>query len=281
MQVIIYGAGGQLGRALQRVCQTQGLPFQAISRSKAYDLTAHPPIFPMPAVGTTHAVICSSITSMDACFKDPIGTAAVNVYGTCVLIERLLDAGIHPLFCSSDVVFRGDRGAYLETDAVDPVLEYGRQKVQVETWFQQQTPRALSVRMSKLYALDVADPSPVGGTLRALRAGQTVRAAIDQLIVPTRIEDVAEALLALLARDASGTFHLAPEPEGWYTRYTLAMTLAARLGRERQVIPCRLAELPVLEPRPANNTLLVHKAKALLGRALPPLSTYLKALEGG
>ncbi len=270
MKILIVGANGLLGNALSAACAAAGIPAVRASHRMPADVIldlSQPlddPLRRLPR-GITHAVVCSAISNIDRCFEFPAETAFFNVRQTTALFAGLAGAGILPVFCSSDLVFRGDRGAYAETDACVPGTRYGQQKRAAECALEDAGGDHLIVRFSKLYSVDAADTSPIRQTITALRQGLPVNAALDGVICPTNAADAAAGVTRLIAAGARGTFHIAPPAGGWYTRHSLAMALAARLGREDLVRSCMLADLPVKDPRPPNNSLRSEKLAALLG----------------
>lgn len=258
--IAIVGAGGLIGRAVASELTAAGDDVLRVSHGASGDLhldLRDPPgdfVARLPP-GTTHAVVLAGVTGIDHCRREPEASRRFNVTHTVALLGALLERGIVPVFVSSDLVFRGDRGAYAEDDPREPTTEYGRQKAAVEDFLLGRPEPSLIVRLSKVFSTGPEDTSPVREILLALRAGRSVRAAVDQVVCPTFVGDVAAAIRRLIEWHATGVFHLAAPSAGWYTRASLASTLAVALGREELVVPCRLADLPAIEPRPRDCSL--------------------------
>ncbi|MBX7199343.1 MAG: sugar nucleotide-binding protein [Rhodospirillaceae bacterium] len=279
MKVAVIGANGFLGRALTATLAREGIPAIRASHHGAADI---PLDFEKPfdgpvadMAGASHAVICSAISNIDRCFEHPAETGRFNVARTQALIAALHARDIVPVFCSSDVVFRGDRGAYGEYEAREPTTVYGQQKRAVEDYLLAGARPHLIVRLSKLYSTDETDTSPIRQTIARLRSGQRVLAATDAMICPTNVMDIAQGIVRLMAGGAAGPFHMGPPRDGWYTRYTLAMTLAARLNAENLVDACLSADLPVKDPRPRDCSLLNDRLRAQTGWQPRPFSADL------
>src|SRR5689334_20619533 len=96
------------------------------------------------------AVILAGSTNVDACARDPGGTAQLNVVGIKRIVDDLLELGVTPVFTSSDAVFDGSHGAWTEDQPVSPVLTYGRQKLEVERYLLSVPAPRLVVRLPKL-----------------------------------------------------------------------------------------------------------------------------------
>jgi len=214
-------------------------------------------LVPTLPAGITHALICSSVTDVDACRQDPEGTGLLNVTNTISLIESLVQAEIQPIFCSSDLVFQGDRGSYREDDDRSPTTEYGRQKKEVEDFLLQQPAPFLIIRMSKLYTLESDDPSPIGQMIGSLNEGKSIRCATDQIICPTWVGDIPPALGALLQGNATGFYHVSAPVR--YTRFSLGMRVAEPISLGHLVERCSIRDFDFAEPRPTDNSLDMTK----------------------
>lgn len=280
MKLLVVGSGGLLGHAAVGWCDAHGVGCHRASHRPGADMTLdlhHPPgawADNLPD-GLTHALLCSAISRLDTCAREPEATWRFNVTHTLALIESLAARGIVPVFCSSDLVFAGQRGGWREDDACHPTTAYGRQKRAVEEHLARASYPWLVLRLSKLYSDRVDDPSPVCGILRDLLAGRIVRGAVDQTVCPTWVDDVPRALGALLQADATGVWHVACAER--YTRHSLALLLAEAVGRPELVQPCHLADFDFVEPRPADNTLDVGRLTGL-GVVLTPLREKLPAI---
>jgi dTDP-4-dehydrorhamnose reductase len=211
----------------------------------------------------THALVCSSVTSIDQCYRDPQGTRRFNVLRTVELLQTLLKRGIFPIYCSSDAVFKGDRGDYAEDESRGPTTEYGLQKKAVEDFLLGQDRPSLIIRMSKLYSLDPDDPSPVGQMLDAFERKTVVRCAVDQVICPTWVSDIPRAIASLLLCHAAGIYHVAARE--LYSRYSLGIFLAKSIQGEHLVQSCSIRDLALSEARPSNNSLNVNKLLSQTG----------------
>ena len=262
MRLLIVGSNGLLGRHAAVYFKATEATVVCASHRPGADLVLdlHAPIdeaiHAMPS-GITHALVCSGLTSLEACCRHPEQTRAFNVMQTIALLQALIQRGIQPIFCSSDLVFRGDRGNYAEDDSRDPTTEYGRQKKAVEDFLLSQRAPWMVIRLSKLYSLKPDDPSPIGQMWTALRAGSVVRCAEDQVICPTWVGDIPRALHLLMRQKAKGVYHVASPQR--LTRYLLGLRVAETLGVAHLVQRCSLRDFSFREPRPSNNSLNVTK----------------------
>src|SRR5206468_5360807 len=122
-RILISGAGGQLGRALQETFADD----EVVALMHAdWDVTLPPPVFdPAPAL-VLHA---AAWTDVDGAEADPQGAAAVNVGGT----RHVAELGAPLVYYSTDYVFDGAKDdPYVESDPPNPLSAYGRTKLHGE-----------------------------------------------------------------------------------------------------------------------------------------------------
>ena len=221
----------------------------------------------------THAFILLGVTNIDACARDPRGTAGVNVAGTQRVIDDLVAAGVVPVFASSDAVFDGSRGMWAEDDMPNPILTYGRQKLEVERYLCRATPSGLVLRLAKVIGSAPGGNELLGGWVSKLESGARIRCAHDQVFSPLTVDDAVAACVKLAEAGHTGTFHVCgPRP---VTRIGLLRMLVEELGRYRELAPqieeCSLRDFPFVEPRPLDTSMSPRKLYAALGRGFEDL----------
>jgi len=104
---------------------------------------------------------------------------------------------------STDLVFDGEHGApYTEDDEPRPVSAYGQAKLEAEQLVAAVHPDALVVRTSLLYGKP-------GGPQERLAADPSATFYTDEIRCPTRVGELAAALLELAGSDVQGVLHVA------------------------------------------------------------------------
>jgi dTDP-4-dehydrorhamnose reductase len=270
---VVTGASGLIGRALlaelgengigaSRSNHRDGLLQFDGARQSFSDLAK---VFP---TDTTHVFIAHAIANPDICASDPIGTALPNVVDTIQLIKDAVTLGLVPVFLSSDYVFSGERGAYVETDELCPITEYGRQKALVETWLKKIEAPWLICRLSKALSNRKEHNGVLGGWADDVIAGRPLRCATDQLFSPATLQDVAEAMVRLAKGGLTGLFNVAGVEA--FSRYALGLCFVNKVRRitpelNARVVPCNLSEIAFREARPLNTSLNVDKLCDELG----------------
>ncbi|MBF0308879.1 MAG: sugar nucleotide-binding protein [Magnetococcales bacterium] len=202
----------------------------------------------------SHAFVLHGMTRLDPCAADRARSDEVNVLGTQRLLEELFEQGIKPVFTSSDMVFDGRKGNYLETDPVGPLATYGEQKVRIETFLRESGREHLVLRLPKVYSKTPGTQTLFDEWLGAIDRGDLIRLAQDQRFCPVAVEDLVVALEAAARLDLSGTYHCG----GPETLTRLQMFQHLRNALERRFGPleglrmavCGINDFPFLEPRP-------------------------------
>jgi dTDP-4-dehydrorhamnose reductase len=248
------GAGHALGTYYRRAFPG-GVSFDG-TRQNVGDLLAQ-----LPA-GFSHAFVLHGTVGTEACARDPVGTAETNIESMWRVLRSLLDAGIAPVYISTDYVFDGTRGAWRESDQPTPCTQYGMQKLEVERRLSADRRPSLIVRLSRVVATELDTHSVLGPWLEEIRAGKTMRCATDQVFSPTGVDDVAGALIKLAGTGATGLYHMGgPVP---FSRIGLLHLLAERIqafapGVRANIVPCSLHDLPFTEKLPLNTSLAIDK----------------------
>jgi dTDP-4-dehydrorhamnose reductase len=181
--------------------------------------------------------------------QDPPDAWSVIVDGSRTAAEVASAAAARLIHMSTDVVFSGARGRYVEEDELDPVTDYGRAKAEAEHAVAAADPGALIVRTSLLY----------GGATPGRQERDALEARFpfftDELRCPSHVGDLADALLELVALEVSGPLHVAADEA--VSRCELARLLA------RRDVPCTSTTEAGIT-RPLDCTLDSSRARALL-----------------
>lgn len=218
----------------------------------------------------SHAVILFADKNPETCAADPRRSQALNVESVCGVLARLRTWGVTPVFASTEFVFDGSRGRYVETDELNPVLVYGRQKAEVERHIQESFDRYLIVRLAKVFGRQRGDKSLFSNWLASTERGDAIRCATDQVFSPVYIDDVVEAIVRLIDRRLSGVYHISSGQTA--SRIEFLEMFLAELRRhgpvEPKVLRCSLHSLGLNEKWPLNVSLDPGKLVATTGLKL-------------
>jgi dTDP-4-dehydrorhamnose reductase len=186
--ILVTGRTGYLGRELvARGCD-------GVS-TRDFDIRDAPAV--RNAVAGYDAVIHTAYR------QEPPDAWSVIVDGSRTVAEAASAADARLIHMSTDVVFSGARGRYVEDDYLDPVTDYGRAKAEAERLVAAAHPDALLVRTSLVYG----GAQPSKHELAALERKHAFYT--NEIRCPVHVADLAAALLELATLDVSGPLHVA------------------------------------------------------------------------
>lgn len=266
-RVLIAGAGGMLGTALQRVLAERGTPFTAPPESD-FDITDPDAVARVVAqfagtlapTETGLLVNAAAYTNVEAAEDDPDTACRVNELGAHNLATAARDAGLAFAHVSTDFVFDGTKdGPYVESDEPNPLSVYGASKLAGEIAVATAYPRALIVRTAWVFGPGgVNFPSKI---LALARERDRLSIVTDEIGSPTYTIDLATALLGLSEAGASGLYHLAGA--GSCSRFDLASEVLRLAGLAPALEPVTADAFPTKARRPRNSVLDCGKAATL------------------
>jgi dTDP-4-dehydrorhamnose reductase len=239
-RTVVIGAGGYLGRhflAAHREVYPDAMGVDVVGDWPHLVDLAAPDIRPLRLreSGYEYAIITAAVTGLARCEQDREYTRARNVTGTLEMARQLTEEGITPVFFSTDNVFDGRTGGYVDEAPTSPVNEYGAQKAEMERRLPEVTNgRFLIPRLGKVFGLVKGDRTLLDEMADRLTKGQEVAAARDMIFSPVLVGDVVRAVLALQTARATGLFNVCA-PEVW-SRYDLALAVARALGADLALV---------------------------------------------
>jgi dTDP-4-dehydrorhamnose reductase len=211
---------------------------------------------------------CAAYTDVDGAEADPHAAREVNEVGA----RNVAEAAARVVYVSTDYVFDGKKPvAYVESDPVGPLSEYGSSKLAGERATLTASPHSLVVRSSWLFG-------PGGGNfvttmLRLAEERGRVNVVDDQVGCPTFTGHLAEALVELAEGSSHGFLHVAGA--GACSWYEFAGTVFDRAGLEVELLPCTTDEFPRPARRPANSVLASERGAPELPAWQEGLDAYL------
>ena len=215
---------------------------------------------------------------------------AVNAVGTQNVAQAASHVGARLIHLSTDVVFDGEKGSYVEEDCPSPITPYGRSKALAENAVRSVHREGIIVRTSLIYgpAADVREGSldeipwqrwdrQTRWVVGDLQAGRTLDLYTDEIRCPIYVESLASALLELATADhvgqhLPGVLHVAGEQP--VSRYTFGLLLARFFGVDRAGITPALSQASGRR-RPLDCSLDCSRARTVLCTPLPGVDQVL------
>ncbi len=285
MKILLTGASGQVGYELERSLQALG-EVVAVDRARM-DLSDLDQVRDVVrAVRPGLIVNPAAYTAVDKAESEPELAHRINAEAPAVMAAEARTLGAAMVHYSTDYVFDGSKqGAYVETDATNPINIYGLSKLAGEQAIAEAGIPHLILRTSWVYGM--RGKNFLLTMLRLAGERDELRVVADQHGAPTWSRTLADATAVLLAQargggaawwdQHSGIYHLSAEGQTTWHGFTEAIVAAA--GLNCRVMPISSAQYPVPAKRPVNSVMSSEKLTQRLC-ALPQWQEALKLCLG-
>lgn len=267
MKLLITGATGQLGLALQRRLSAEhdvvcvGHAALDISDAAACERV-------IAQVQPDAVLNCAAYTAVDQAEKDPEAAFAINALGAGNIAAACAANGAFPIHFSTDYVFDGmATEPYVETNQTHPLGVYGKTKLQGEQAVVGTQAAHLIFRLSWVYGNDGANFYKT--MLRLAVDRPVLRVVADQFGVPNYTGDLADAMATVLScsrrelEDVSGLYHVSAHGATSWCGFARAIMDGA--GSATQVEAIATADYPTLARRPVFSVLDSAKFETTFG----------------
>jgi dTDP-4-dehydrorhamnose reductase len=277
MKVLITGANGQVGRALQATAPAGAqLILTDVGELDICDAEA---VERFVADAAPALIVNSAAyTAVDKAEGDASLAQAINADAVGHLAAAAAENGARLVHISTDFVFDGTQGwPYRPDDTPNPLSVYGATKLAGERIA---GPDALIIRTSWVYAA-------VGGNfvhtmLRVMRERDEVRVVADQIGSPTFATGIADAIWRLARQGAQGIYHFTDSgAASWYDFAVAIQEEALALGlfeRQAKVTPIATSDYPTPARRPSYSVLDKGATIAALGGPAPHWRVNLRTM---
>lgn len=254
-RIVITGACGQLGRALNQVLKDR--TDLTVINTGTREPTAYCPIIlditnPVAVMNFVQEIKpeiiinCAAHTAVDLCESDQERAYRVNALGPknlAVAADALEAKLIH---VSTDYVFDGEGSTpYTEDSATGPKSVYGTTKLAGEEFVKSLCENYNIIRTAWLYG---EGKNFVKTMLALAERNSEIRVVNDQYGTPTSALELAGAIAFLIDTDGSGIYH--GVCEGIATWYDFALEIFRLAGKEVTVKPITTEEYPTPAKRP-------------------------------
>ncbi len=271
--VLITGAGGLIGGYLVSTAARWAPQWnvRGVARAEA-DLTDPMQVQKLWDRSRPALVIhCAALSRTGACEQDPAQARRINVEAT----ERLsgLARDIPFILLSTDQVFDGSKGQYVETDAVHPLNVYGRTKAEAEQVVRENPVHSIVRIALTAGTSSTRDRSFVEDMLRTAAKGTKLTLFTDEFRCPLPAGPLVRALWEFVAQPRAGLYHLGGSER--LSRWEIGELLARRYPELRPWIqPGSVADYHG-PPRPPDLSMRSDKLQALLSFRLPGFRQWL------
>ena len=209
------------------------------------------------------AILLLADKNPNSCYKNKKYSNKLNVLSIKKILSILKKYKIKPIFLSTDVVFSGNKGNYIESDKPDPILLYGEQKTTIENFIRKNFTEYLIFRLSKTFSVKRKNSSePFYNWVNFFEKENTIYCATDQIYNPISVEDAAEIIFQISKKNLSGIFNLAGPKS--FSRYEIFEKLYNEYSKFRKkkikLVECKFNQLNKnYENWPLNTSMIIDK----------------------
>ena len=243
-KILITGAEGQLGAALQRILNDKFEVFptdKIISKfgdrtnSKNLDITDRSDVEnTIKEINPDIIINCAAYTDVDDSERNKNQAHMVNVVG---LQNLILASNYNTYFVhiSSDYVFDGNAGPYSEDDHTFPINYYGKTKLEAENTLRGSRRKYLILRTNVLYCEDILFKSNFfAWVYKSLENNKSISVVNDQISNPTYVPHLVEVIFLCIILNTEGIYHYGSDD--FLSRYEFAIIIAELFGFDKSLI---------------------------------------------
>lgn len=223
-KILVTGSNGLLGQKLTDLLRYHS-DYELIASSKGenrypettgytyeqLDVTDYTDIERLILKYQPYAVIhTAAMTNVDQCETEKEACQKLNVDSVAHLISLAKKHPFYLVHLSTDFIFDGTAGPYVETDIPNPLSLYGHSKNDAELLLLASDLNYSILRTIIVYGVAAAmsRSNIVLWAKGALEKGSPIKVVNDQYRMPTLAEDLAKACLLAIEKRAQGIYHI-------------------------------------------------------------------------
>lgn len=216
---------------------------------------------------------CAAITTVAGALANPDLARRLNIGVTEFLAE--LAADIPFIFFSTDLIFDGRKGNYVETDAANPLHFYGETKAAAEQ-IVLKNPGHIVTRLSINGGISRTGNRGYNEQLKlSLLNSSGMKLFTDEFRCPIPGIETARAVWELANKNCAGIFHVAGAEK--LSRWQIGQLLLKRWPEIKTKIEAGSAKDFPGPPRALDTSLDISKVQKILSKPLPGLTEWLTA----
>jgi dTDP-4-dehydrorhamnose reductase len=281
--VLLLGANGQLGRAIQTVFRQEQLSVTALTRREFDADRADPDVALESYRKHRYLINCIAYHKVDQCEDNFDQSFKINARLVLKLAKFCAENDVTFVHVSTDYVFDGRKHEpYVETDLPSPLNIYGTSKLAGESLVAAYANKYFVVRVSSLFGRNETGDAGVNFVEKMVQAaheGRPLKVIDNQIMSPTYTLDIAEALSSIIKQSVSeyGIYHGCNSGDcSWYD---FAKTIFDLSGLSNDLTPISYNEFHADARRPQfcsmDNSKLARFHKMMVWQEA--LADYLKA----
>lgn len=267
--ILVTGANGQLGRAMQRVSASSQDRY-IFTDVVELDITSLEAISEVVSAEKVDVIVnCAAYTNVEKAESEPDKANLLNNIAVGYLAKAATEVGATLIHISTDYVFDGSANKpYTEQSEANPIGVYGRTKLAGEQNIAASGCQYIIIRTSWLYA---SWGDNFYNKIKQLTAERDSLSVVDdQVGSPTLAGDLAKVIAEIIATgqlNKTGVYHYSNE--GVCSWFEFAKAICEKSGNSCEILPISSCDYPTKVARPNYSVLDKTKIKATFGIEIP------------
>jgi dTDP-4-dehydrorhamnose reductase len=205
----------------------------------------------------------ATLTDVDRCEIQKEEARKINAYASELIAKEAKALSTFLIYVSTDYVFDGKKGLYIEEDSPEPINYYGTTKLMGEHSLRDFAAEWCIARTSTPFGRHPSRISFSKFVIERLSKGQEIKVVEDQYTPPTSTSNLALMLLEIAERRIKGYMHVSGATR--ISRLELALLVAEKMNLRKELITAtRMESMEWRAKRPRDSSLSVKKATSLL-----------------
>jgi len=285
-KVLIIGGSGLLG---SKICEIFPDAFATynitqISRKNTFklDISDSDSLkFMLDKLDPDTIIVTAALTDVDKCELNPEMAVKINTEPFRYIVSYLKKKGGRLIQISTDYVFSGEKGNYIENDERNPVNVYGKTKMEAEDIIINSGINYALIRTSGIFGINESTGKNNFFTwlYSNLRKGNEISLIIDQFYSPVLNSVLAEAIHEIYEKEMDGIIHFSSLDA--ISRFEFGTLVADIFNLEKgNIHPTRMDNMPWKAKRPKNSSLNNDKAMKMVTKKPITVSQELNIVRG-
>ena len=228
-------------------------------------------------VKPNYIINCAANVNIDFLEKNPNIAYSVNVEGTKNIVKVSKKFNIRLIHISTDAVFDGERGLYVEEDNTNPINTYGKSKLLGEKYVRENLNNYVIIR-TNIFGIDPNGRDFISNIIKNLKNKKSMIGFDDIIYSPLEISNLVEMIIEILKINYCGIIHLSSDIP--ISKYQFILEVADVFKLDKTLVKKGTSEeIKFIAKRPKNLTLCNDKAKKILKTQIIPLKESLKKIR--
>ena len=220
---------------------------------------------------------CAANVNVDDLENNEKLAFSINAYGAENIARVCKNNKIRLLHISSDAVFDGKKGMYVEEDVTNPVNIYAKSKMLGEKLISKNLENYVIIR-TNFYGFHKQDKFLFNWILSKLKNNERFLGFNDVFFNPLEVTNLSKMIYELSEKKFCGILHLSSDEI--FSKFEFATKISEFFGFDSNLIRSgSIEELGLNAKRPKNTTLVNNKAKNLLDTKIDKLDTWLHEIQ--